>query len=444
MANVSGLLGTAGGFKGTGVEAPTDLVSRGQLENAQSSVSQNQQGQRDLLAQLQAQNGLANQTQVYNQLQGVAAGTGPNPALAQLNQATGANTANQAALMAGQRGASQNTGLLARQASMQGAANQQNAAGQAATLQAQQSLGAIQAAGSLANTQVANQVGQTNANMGAAQAAQNALLTGGANQNANRQQLITATAQQQASGMGSGVNAAGSSVAAMGAEGGEVSTMPKGSSTGTSGGSGSVGGGFANMFKLFAEGGDVDQSAYQGISRFGQYLNSESVKQIDPGGNPTWGDDQLKQSGNFKTKKSGPSDTSGGPNNFNSASSPSVSNLPEAGTVGQHPSPEEFAEGGTVPALVSPGEVRIKAKDVPKVAKGEKSPMDGERIPGKPKVAGAKNSYANDTVKKDLNEGDIILPRSVTQSKHPHWEAKKFVEAIMAKKGLKPGLKGKK
>jgi len=72
---------------------------------------------------------------------------------------------------------------------------------------------------------------------------------------------------------------------------------------------------------------------------------------------------------------------------------------------------------------------------VPKVAKGEKSPLAGEKIPGKPKVGGAKNSYANDTVPKSLNEGDIILPRSVTQAKNPHWAAHKFVSAIMAKNG---------
>ena len=93
------------------------------------------------------------------------------------------------------------------------------------------------------------------------------------------------------------------------------------------------------------------------------------------------------------------------------------------------------AEGGKVPALVSPGEIRIHAKDVPKIAQGQKSPLDGEKIPGKPKVGGAKNSYANDTVPKTLNSGDIILPRSVTQSKNPATAAHKFVSAIMAKNG---------
>jgi hypothetical protein len=60
----------------------------------------------------------------------------------------------------------------------------------------------------------------------------------------------------------------------------------------------------------------------------------------------------------------------------------------------------------------------------------------GEKIPGKPKVGGAKNSYANDTVPKSLDVGGIVLPRSVTQAKDPHAAAHKFVSAILAKKGI--------
>src|SRR5277367_507561 len=59
---------------------------------------------------------LQSQQQLLGQLQQGAQGQGPNPALAQLNQTTGQNVANQASLMAGQRGASQNAGLMARQA----------------------------------------------------------------------------------------------------------------------------------------------------------------------------------------------------------------------------------------------------------------------------------------------------------------------------------------
>lgn len=124
------------------------------------------QGVQDQLQQYQnftnalgAQNGIAHQSGVFNQLQNVANGQGPNPAQAMLNQATGQNVVNQASLMAGQRGSSANPGLIARQAAMEGGALQQNAAGQGATLQAQQSLGALNQLGGLAGQQVQQQGG---------------------------------------------------------------------------------------------------------------------------------------------------------------------------------------------------------------------------------------------------------------------------------------------
>lgn len=125
------------------------------LANSQGGVNQQQQ----LANALAAQNGLANQSSVFNQLQGVANGSGPNPAQAMLNQATGQNVANQASLAAGQRGAGSNIGLLERQAAQTGANTQQNAVGQAANLQANQSLNALGQLGGVANQQVANQIG---------------------------------------------------------------------------------------------------------------------------------------------------------------------------------------------------------------------------------------------------------------------------------------------
>jgi hypothetical protein len=91
------------------------------------------------------------------------------------------------------------------------------------------------------------------------------------------------------------------------------------------------------------------------------------------------------------------------------------------------------AHGGKVPALVSPGEIYVKPKDVHKVAKGANPEKVGKKIPGTPKVKGAVNSYANDTVKTKLDEGGIVIPRSITQGPNPHWNAMKFVHATMAK-----------
>ena len=140
---VSGLLGATNNF--SAANAPTS----DQLNNAAAGVGGAIQQQQGFATQAAGQNGFGNQSDVYNQQQSLAnqlqaqsQGAGPNPAQAALNQNTGQNIAQQAALMAGQRGAGANAGLAARQAAQQGAATQQAATGQAATLQAQQQLAA--------------------------------------------------------------------------------------------------------------------------------------------------------------------------------------------------------------------------------------------------------------------------------------------------------------
>lgn len=170
--------------KGAPLQAGTNAA---QLDTAYGQAQSGLQQQQDFYNALANQNGIGNQSQVYNQLQNVAAGRGPNPAQAMLNQATGQNVANQAALMAGQRGAASNVGLLARQSAQQGAATQQQAVGQGATMEANQRLNAINAAGNIAGQQV-NQQGQalTGYNT-AAQNEQNTLQ--GANSNFNNAQV---------------------------------------------------------------------------------------------------------------------------------------------------------------------------------------------------------------------------------------------------------------
>jgi hypothetical protein len=560
VAGLSGMMGTAGGAGGSGFSGPDsanikDPVSRDMLNQANNGVNSSLDQQNSLLAALQGQNGLANQSSVYNQYQNIANGTGPNPAQAQLAQATGANTANQAALMAGQRGSSANTGLIARQAAMQGGANQQAAAGQAATMQANQSLGAIGQMGGIANAQAANQIGQTNANAGARQAQQSNLFNANAGVNtanvANQSninnvngQLANTQLQGQQAMVGGLMNTIGGGMLA-GAkggmttkagfvrpayeDGGEVQpeqaqdfgnfqpssaaapapmdggtpnfsganagadAIKKGASTGSgigksmmksvtgmmgggggaagaAGAAGSSGGGLA-MLALLAEGGPIDQAQQlqpvlpqaegqpvqpapqQGPqSKFGKFLSGtkdgaaasgQSTPQF--GGNDGAkalyeGASSLGKGINSQMKGSSqpaPQKLAGGPGDAMS-NKPNSAGSPE-------PSGETMmaAEGGRVPALVSPGEKYLSPKKVEAVQKGA-NPMEiGETIPGKPKVKGAKNSYANDTVPKTLEEGGIVLPRSVTQSKNPHWAAHKFVSDIMAKKGMLPPRKPK-
>ncbi len=144
---------------GQGIVQP-DLHSAASVQQAQQSYGNTQGGLDQQLAfiqALQAQNGIQNQANVYGQLGQIAQGQGPNPAQAMLANSTGANVANQAALMAGQRGAGANPALIARQAAMQGGALQQQAAGQGAAMQAQQQLAAINAMGGIAGQQVGQQ-----------------------------------------------------------------------------------------------------------------------------------------------------------------------------------------------------------------------------------------------------------------------------------------------
>lgn len=111
-------------------------------------------------------------------------GGGPNLANQNLQNFTGQNIANQAALMGGQRGASSNVGLMARQIGQQGANIQQQAAGQSASNVLQQQLAAQQQLGGALSSQgqLANQYYGTAVN---GQNAQNANIMGDI-QGANR------------------------------------------------------------------------------------------------------------------------------------------------------------------------------------------------------------------------------------------------------------------
>lgn len=109
-----------------------------------------------------ANTGLVNLSEA---LQNQMNGGGPNVANAQLQQATAQNVNDQASLAAGQRGAAQNVGLIARQAANVGANAQQQAAGQSATNVLQQQISAQQQLAGVLGTQ-----GQlANANYGVAQ-----------------------------------------------------------------------------------------------------------------------------------------------------------------------------------------------------------------------------------------------------------------------------------
>lgn len=262
--------------------------------------------------------------------------------------------------MAGQRGASANTGLIARQAAMQGANTQQQAAGQGAALQANQSLNAMSAAGNLANQQAAQEQSAVGANTQAQQQEQQNLLNSIAGVN-------SANVQNQASvnSANAGINQGQNQMI-----GNVIGGIAQG--TGAALAKHAEGG----MINQYAEGGQAPQPS----NYLHSYFNDMPLMTAQP----------------------------------------------------------QMANGGKVPALVSPGEKYLPPSKVEAVKQGASPMAQGETIPGKPKVPGAKNSYTNDTVKKDLDEGGIILPRSVTKSKDADKKAEEFVLAVLAKHGHMP------
>jgi len=325
MSGITGMFGLGGNKNNASFQAQAapllQPVTQDQINNAygqtQSGITQQQQ----FLNALMGQNGIANQSDVYaqqqalaNQFQGVANGTGPNPAQAALNQATGQNVANQAALMAGQRGSNANVGLLGRQIAQQGAGIQQQAAGQGATMQAQQQLAAL----------------------GALQG-----------QQANMANLATQQVGQQ-------------------------------------------------------------QGALQGFNQFAQGQQQNLLGALGAYNNANVG----MQSNMNSTNEA----ISGiNANNQNKTLMGGLKGLPVVGSF--------FAEGGEVGGPQS------------HVAKYFTMAKGGKVVPGKASVKG--NSLKNDTVPAMLSPGEIVLPRSVTKSEDPVGNATKFVEAILAKHGLR-------
>lgn len=385
------------------IQQPT--MTSDQYLNFANQAGQNALGgQAQYLANLQAQQGLA------QQYQGVANGTGPNPAQAMLSQATGNNIAAQNALMAGQRGASANTGLIARQGAMQGANTQQQAIGQGATLQAQQQLGALQGLGGLYG-QMGNQIqGQQNANSGllniagSLNSAQNAQNIGVQQSNAGIQQANANTAQGALSGLASGTGAAASSLS-MGGGGGE-------SGGASEGGGGASSGGMAGMMAgMMADGGMVGNPT----SQAGRYLTnpdlSPNVSTTLPQSAPVLGVESSGQGGKDSPFKM-------------------LFALAKGGKV---------PPSGKVPVMLSPGEEYLSPNEANKVVKGKMDPLAGRKIPGKAEVKG--DSLKNDTVPDKLEEGGVVIPRSVMQSDDPKGNAAKFVAAILAKQTKKKGKK---
>lgn len=394
---------------GTPNNAGFQAVGGANQQQAGTAYNQTQQGiaaQQALMQALANQGGLQNQANVYNQIQGVANGTGPNPAQAMLNQATGQNVQNQAALMAGQRGAGANAGLLARQAAQQGAGLQQQAVGQGASMQAAQQLGALGQLGGLANQQVANQMGATQGFNQATQGQQQNVLGALGQQNATNEQIAASNAQRNASAIGGLGGGIGSAIGFLGdkflAEGGMVPNPKVGAVEPSKRFSGDLEPHVEHMAKIyhphmFSEGGQVQDQDQNQKLQYGGGTQQEKQQRA-----------QQAQQGFMKAAQDNP-----------------ISN---AIAWAQ----SKMAHGGKVPAMVSPGEVYLTPEKAKEVAKDGKNPIkEGEKIPGKAKVKG--DSYSNDTVPKKLEAGGVVIPKSIMESDDPAGNAHAFVTKLMEK-----------
>ncbi len=234
---VGNILGTNNNFQATGANINPG-TNVGQLNQAYTGTQGALNQANNLTNQLNPgiAQGAGSQNMLTNQLAQESVGGGPNPAQAALNQNTSANVANQAALMAGQRGAGANAGLIARQAAQQGGALQQQAVGQEATQASQQQLAAQNALQNLSAQQVQQGTNAVQLGNQAQQNEQNILQganTAGNNASVSMQSNINSTNAAVASGnqdanqdllpnIGSALGSIGKGIVDLFAGGGEV------------------------------------------------------------------------------------------------------------------------------------------------------------------------------------------------------------------------------
>ncbi len=413
--NNGGLLGRAGDDprmaniqQGTSVQdvgrAQHDTQYSLESQRALMRALQAQNGigaQSNLSSQLQAANGVGTQNQAISGLQGasnmyqnIAQGNGPNPAQAMLNQATGQNVANQAALMAGQRGASANVGLMARQAAQQGAAAQQQAVGQGATMQANQQINAL--SGLTGAQQAMGNLGGAQAQMQQAQANQMAnQQIGATNQTAQNDLANQQSMQNALQGVNNSNVASQASVNTGNVGLSQANTAGKqaifgGMMQGAGAAMGAARGGVVHM----NEGGMTPAPPVGAQSSFGQFMNGASAS------------NNMAASSDMATEMS-------------SAKQPEFSGSKlEKGTAG-------MAAGiGKKAMAASRGGLAHGGGNVKASSPAQKPVKEG-------------NSYSNDKIPAMLSEGEIVLPRSVTQGQDPVKAAASFVSQVLAKRKVK-------
>lgn len=489
----TGVLGTVGAALGLNNNFQADSANltpgtdANQIATAYANTDEglrNQQGLANTLSP-QATGAAANQNALAAQELAMSQGRGPNPALAQLQQQTGQNINSQAALQAGQRGASGNVGLMARQIGQQGAATQQQAVGQGATQAAQQQIAAQQNLANLSNQQV-GQAGQavTGYNT-AAQNEQNIIQNANTSYNnaqvgmqSNVNNANAATAQGNQGMMGNILGTVGSAASALSgglfAKGGMVekedhvklaemnaAALKHGRENFADGGMAGWGGGYAPIQALAGPNiapalslpnpGANNQVMKDAGASLGKGLNSlftskksalpadgpGSQEDIDSGGLLTAGAQQSENAESGLPLYPGaltPEQqlNSPGPETMMDADN-SEAPFYSGGKVCEGPHDSHVANflagGGPVKAMVSPGEIYLSPEQVHKVVHEGADPAKiGHKIGGKAKVKG--DSLKNDTVPADLEEGGVVVDRKNMGSKE---KRQLFVHRAVAK-----------
>jgi hypothetical protein len=315
-----------------------------------------------------------NQNALAGQLQNQALGAGPNPAQNMLNQQTASNIQQGTGMIASQKGI--NPELAGRMAAQQTGNLNQQAAGQAATLGAQQQLGAQNSLSSLYGQQGNQQNTLQNTLQNAQSAQNNAQVAGTSNMNTVNASGAAQNAQNNANTAGGFLNSIGSGIASLFYQGGMV---PKGYADG---------GAVTSNWGFGAP--QTDNQSPMSIA--GQYLNQSNIM-----------------------KNSGPMSFGGGSKMPTGPNTEMDGPMSMAGGAG-----DAAGAGGGL------GDLAIMAA------------ARGGQIPGKAPVKG--NSPKNDVVPAVLSPGEVVIPRSVMGSANAPQDAAKFVAAILARKGLKKGL----
>lgn len=319
----------------------------------------------------------------------------PSAAQSALATQTGNNVNNTAALIAGARGANSNPGLVARQAAIAGAGSQQSAIGQAATLQAQEDVAKKNLATALYG-QIGNQ--------------SNGLLSvGTGSNNAQNSNLVSNY------NMAQGINA---QVSAQNAAADNKSTS---NIIG-----GITGGGGSALSSIFYKGGKVKNPGSNPKTDMVPAKDRFTIPSHIKGMASIYHPDMFADGGEIDQMQ--PADVDAFvPQDSSQGFGESSGGEKKGGGIGALLA--LLNKGGTVKAMVSPGEQYLDPTDVKKVVKDGANPLSvGERIPGKPKVKG--DSLKNDVVPKRLKSGGVVIPNHIMQSDDPAEGAKQFILAL--------------